>query len=301
MTTSDGADRAAWERSNELHPIDIPTAEGLLREAKGILDRHGVVFFLRQGTCLGAIREGALISWDDDMDLGSVIGLHGLTEDAIGPVVTSFREAGFFASVEPGDHGIAVSFVRSFIRLDWTSYRVLDGCIFQYPAVRIPVSLFTHLKEIDFIGAKFLVPDPPEEYLRLKYGDEWRIPKKVGYEQDVVGLIPEGPVPGRAGRLRQTLSRYLMPGRAGRLRVLDHDGRPVSGSEVVVAGLGRSKTNGRGYARFFLPREEFYAILVRHGGHQEVLYMERLAPGGSYVYSPDPSKTEGRVSVLALE
>jgi hypothetical protein len=62
-----------------FEPMETSTAEALLKEAKEILDGIGVVFFLRHGTCLGAIRDQAVIEWDDDVDIGSIIGLHGLT------------------------------------------------------------------------------------------------------------------------------------------------------------------------------------------------------------------------------
>lgn len=57
MKASDGASEAALERSlSEWIPLDVAAATVVLREAKQILDNLGVVFFLRQGTCLGAIR-----------------------------------------------------------------------------------------------------------------------------------------------------------------------------------------------------------------------------------------------------
>tara|TARA_B100000315_G_C14564225_1_gene582085 strand:- start:285 stop:1193 length:909 start_codon:yes stop_codon:yes gene_type:complete len=302
VTTGNGADEATLERSIAApEPVDPATAEVMLREAKQIMDRHGVVVFLRQGTCLGAVREQRIIPWDDDLDLGSVIGLHGLTEEAIGPVVDSFRGVGYFVKVDHWDQSISVYMVRSSIRLDWACYRVIDGSIFHFPGIRFPVRLFTELKEIDFIGEKFLVPNPPEEYLRLKYGPEWMTPKEIGYEKDVVQMAPEALIPGRGNKLMQFLVNNVLQWRAGKLRVLDLEGKPVSGAEVMVAGVGRYRTNKKGYAKFYLPSREWYAVVISYGDVEEVLYEEKMAPGGTYVYRPGSSTASLRHCVLSPE
>ena len=302
MTASDGASEAALERSlHDWIPADAAAAERVLKEAKQILDRLGVVFFLRQGTCLGAIRDHGFIPWDDDLDLGSVIGLHGFTEKSVDRVVAAFREHGFFATVKHQDQCIYASMIKSAIRTDWVCYRIIDDSIFHYPGIRMPVRLFTNLKEIEFIGEKLYVPNPPEEYLRLKYGEEWMIPKKLGFEKDVVDLIPEGPLPGRAGRLKQFLIKHLLPWRVSGIRVLDLKGELVADAEVVVVGLGRSRTNRQGYAKLYLPYEDFYALVVRFGNHEEVLYEEKMSPGKTYIYRPNVNQTFGRYFVLSLE
>ncbi len=299
MALSNGADEAALERSySVLQPMDPTAAARMLKEAKQILDHLGVVFFLRQGTCLGVIRDNGFIPWDDDLDLSSVIGLHRLTENSIDRVVAAFRDNGYFAKVEPNDHYISVAMMKSYIRTDWICHRIVDDCIIQYPGVRIPVSLVTQLKEIDFIGEKFLVPDPPEEYLRCKYGADWMTPKRTGYEKDILELVPESPLPAPS-RLSQ--SSPIPESGDSRVRVLDRSGQPVSSAEVMIAGLGSYQTNEQGYAIIDVPRGDWYALIIKYGDHEEVLYQEKLAKGESYVYNTNPSTASGRLCVLSPE
>lgn len=42
----------------------------MVREAAAICERHGLQYFAVGGTCLGAVRHGGYIPWDDDIDLG---------------------------------------------------------------------------------------------------------------------------------------------------------------------------------------------------------------------------------------
>ncbi len=288
-----------------LKPMDMTIAEALLKEAKQILDQLGLVFFLRHGTCLGAVRDNAFIEWDDDLDIGSVIGLHGLTEELVRSAADVFREHGFDGRIEENELHVSVNLKKSGTPMDWTCYRIIDDSIYQWPVVQIPVSLHTDLQEIDFLGAKFLVPNPPEEYLRLKYGPEWMIPKRAGkFEQDVVDLMAETTLPdGSMG-----LADKPEPQRhTGSLKVLDLEGRPVAGAEVslaattVLIGLDRAKTNSDGYVYFSLPGEAVYLVAVQYGDHNEILYVEHLAPGVDYVYKPDPQHPSGRVDALIAE
>ncbi len=302
MALSNGADEAALERTySDSRPIDVPIAKEMLREAKQIMDQLGVVFFLRQGTCLGAVRDNELIPWDDDLDLGSVIGLNGFTEGSIDRVVAAFRDNGYFAKVERNDHYINAAMVKSSMRMDWACYRIIDDNIFHYPGIRLPIRMFTAMKEIEFIGETFLVPNPPEEYLRIKYGPSWMTSKKMEWMKDVVQMIPEASVPGRRGKLRRLLTSHVLRSRTGRLRVLDDADKPVAGADVVVAGLSRSKTNKQGYARFYLPCDDWYALVIRYGDHEELLYEEKMTPGATYVYRPDPLSASGRLSVLSRQ
>ena len=223
---------------------------GCCARPKQIFDDHSVVFFLRQGTCLGAYRDHAIIPWDDDLDVGSIIGAHGFSEELIDPTVEAFRAIGCYVEVHHEGLYTSVKIMKYRIRIDWQCYRMVKGTIAHYPGVPFPMRLFTDLAEVDFIGDTYLVPNPPEEYLTAKYGPDWVTPKQAGYEKDVVDQMPAGTVPGRAGRLRQFLTVHLRANRAVRLLVLDGSGSPISGAEVLIAGLGRCKSNRQGIARF---------------------------------------------------
>ena len=287
MTTRPGSDKATLEWSFTLaHPMDVAVAEKSLKEAKQILDGLGVVFVLSSGTCLGATRDNAFIPWDDDVDLITVIGLNGVTEQSGEIAAAAFKDVGYYVQLTRGDNGISMSMMRDYFRLSLECFRIIDDHILHFPRIRMPLRFFDPPKEIEFMGEKFLVPNPPEEYLRLKYGAEWKIPKiQALAEKDVVVKIPDAVVSGSPARVR----------------VLDHAGKPVSGAEVVLAGAGRSRTDERGYTEVILPGTDWYALVIRYGEHEEVLYMERIGPDRTYVYRADPTTSAGRYQVLTSE
>jgi hypothetical protein len=283
MEMNSGSDEAALEYSWKFNPpMDLVVAERNLKEVKQVLDELNVVFLLESGSCLGAVRDNAFIPWDDDIDLVSVIGLNGLTEESVYATVAALRDRGYFVREMDGAYSKARMTMKDHIRLTLDFVYIIDGYVDVFPGIRLPGRLFTQPKEIEFLGERFLVPNPPEEYLSLKYGVEWMVPKKAGaYEIDVVDKIPGADLVGIASRLR----------------VLDDEGRPVPGAEVVLVGGGRYKTDENGYAEIILPGADWYALIIRFQGHEQVLYMEEMEPDRSYVYRADSaSKAIGNSS-----
>ena len=292
MVSESGADEAAlFESYKTLHHLDFVLARQMLKEAKDIMDSLGVQFFLRQGTCLGAIRDQDFIPWDDDLDLGCVIGLNGITEDMIDPVFDAFRDRGYYVNVESNDRWIAAGMIKSSLRVDLTFFRIIDECIFHFPMIWMPTHLFSNFKEIEFMGGNYLVPNPPEEYLRTKYGPDWITPKKV-YEQDVLDQVKKSP----DSKFRTSQEQH-----STKLRILDHQNKLVRGAEVNVVGLAETSTNDDGYVEFGLPYQDMYALVIKFDNHKEILYQELMTPGASYVYKADPSTNNGRFMVLTEE
>ena len=183
--------------------IDIDNTTKALKEVKQILDDLGITFFLISGTCLGAIRDNGIIPWDDDVDIGSVIGLHGITEESLEAIVAAFLSNGFLTRVDHYGPNSFLPLVKYSSYISWTCFPALDGHIVQFPFLKTPLSFFTDLKEITFLDEKFYVPNPPEEFLRLKYGDDWRVPKKSGvFENDVLNQVMANPMPNKVGKFR---------------------------------------------------------------------------------------------------
>ena len=181
--------------------------------------------------------------------------------------------------------------MKSSLRIDLTFFRIIDDSIFHFPMIWMPTHLFSNLKEIEFMGGNYLVPNPPEEYLRTKYGPNWITPKKV-YEQDVLDQVVKSPV------AKVEPSQVQPP---TKLRILDQRDRLVRGAEVTVVGLAETSTDDDGYVEFGLPYQDFYALVIKFDNHAEILYQELMSPGASYVYKPDPSTNHGRLMVLSEE
>jgi hypothetical protein len=291
VTSNESAEEAYNKTIISPTPLDPVIAAERLKEVKRIFDEQGIVFWLGSGTCLGCIRENRFIPWDDEMDTASVIGMHGLDEETVYRIANVFKGNGFYPRISDSARYIGIALVKDGIRTDWTCHRIFNGSAIEFPGVKLPLHLFTHPMEIEFIGHKFLLPNPPEEYLRLKYGPEWRTPKGPGFEADVVMNIGDSDNLSRGRKILRALSLDMFPRANSSVKIFDRDGLLVSGAEVIVAGLGRSKTNRQGVARFYIPNEAFYAMMIRYEGHQEVLYEELLAPRTNFIYHPGPIVT----------
>ena len=282
-------------------PMNIQKGEKSLLEIKELMDELKVIFFLRHGTCLGAVRDGQLITWDDDIDIGSIIEMNGLDEKSIYKIVDNFKLNGFKAEVFESSFHISVSLSKYGISIDWTCYKILQGNIYQYPAVKIPVELYDDMKPISFLGTTFFVPNPPEKYLSLKYGSEWKTPKKTGYENDIINSIPESVIPEQSGIFTR-IHKFFFPNKyITKIQIFNHEKNPVELANVTLVGLSKRITNHQGYAEFDLLIKDWYAVIIEKGKEKEILYEESLKPGSNYYYLPDKNKTSGRTYILKEE
>ena len=314
-TSSDIIDAEIQDRlTKTTPPMDIVVAERLLLEVKSIMDEFGARFFLRQGTCLGAVRDNAFIPWDDDLDIGILLDSQDFSDQSIPALLALFNANGYYTETGYSDSLIVTTLSKDNIRVDLLFLRIVEGQVYHWPGIWFPSRLFTELKEIDFLGETFLVPNPPEEYLQIKYGPEWQTPKRLDYAKDVVDNIPIETKPNFADRIKRFLQ--VSPVNTARIQILDVNGLPVHKATVRLVGFGVFETNKTGYANLYLERHKYAAsmpatgtkdtgvfcsLVISYEAHEEVLYEEILAPQFSYVYKQDPIRTEGRIFVLTRE
>ena len=178
----------------------------------------------------------------------------------------------------------------------------------RWPVVKIPVGLHENLKEIDFLGTTFMVPNPPEEYFRLKYGPDWMTPKEPGdFEQEVLDLMEDRSQSSDSKNVLQLTDRRDANLHTGSLKVLGFDGEAATGVEVTLApttiltGLDKVNTDKDGYVYFRLPEEACYVVAVQLGDSKEILYLEELEPDIEYLYMPDSAHPSGRANALTAQ
>lgn len=194
---------------------------GMFKSVTNILDKLDIRYWLEWGTLLGIVRDNKLIPWDRDIDLGtfgipdgarrkeiseklSASGYISMWDfEPLADVHTSLTMSGLsrvsvgLEIIDP--HRGNWSFEGETLAANLSFYNTpparsyMDiGYIRTTKGERIktvagpsfPYEMFLSCAYVEFEGNWFYVPDPPEEYLRLAFGKDWRIPKQKDYEND---------------------------------------------------------------------------------------------------------------------
>ncbi len=73
--------------------MDELKAQKILEEVSGVFDEHGIKFWINFGVLLGAIRQGAFIPYDNDIELNA--WKHEITEQQMRSISTELCRRGF--------------------------------------------------------------------------------------------------------------------------------------------------------------------------------------------------------------
>lgn len=154
-----------------LLPLNVGALEKSLTELHDVFTRHGICFWLRDGTALGVVRGGRILASDDDVD----IGIWANDLPALEDTLTELEGLGF-VFYEKYD------FMVSLLTRGETSYIVVSKSWSPDDAYHNFVdTLFEDLSGVEYLGRAFNVPGRSEDYLEFCYGPNWRVPKSFSW------------------------------------------------------------------------------------------------------------------------
>jgi len=160
--------------------LDNGRALANVRDMLNTLATHGVRAWVQDGTLLGLVRDGRVIPWDHDTDVGAYhVDWHDKAHRAL-------LESGWHLKGTLGkpDNGLQHRWTRDGVKTDiFFYYTNPDDSIWHAAYVsgtrqyRFTYAPFT-TAPISTSAGMMLAPDPPEAFLRTKYGDDWRTPRR---------------------------------------------------------------------------------------------------------------------------
>jgi len=157
------------------HDVILSTFYFLIR----FLEKYRIVYWLDWGTLLGAVRNGKIIPWDYDID----IGIHLSAVEKLELLKEEMNKFGYTLSI---DRNQKYARIIRFYTLEhgfdfhvdiypWTSEGDVAFPCVEPEQVR-PLSEIRNLSSIKFEGVICPCPLFPERALERKYGVKWRTP-----------------------------------------------------------------------------------------------------------------------------
>jgi hypothetical protein len=158
----------------------VEDAARALYDLKNLLDENNIPFFLVDGTLLGLHRDGELLPYDKDVDIGvpwdiprlKIINLITYSNDFYIPEKElAASKFNWNFSVLHKTHGIAIDFFFFKKEGDF-----LECGLEQSPNPLVWRFSKFKTKLIKYRGNEYAIPENPEQYLTEIYGENWRVP-----------------------------------------------------------------------------------------------------------------------------
>lgn len=184
-----------------------------LQILKEFFDAYKITFWLDYGALFGAYRDGKLISWDKDTDIGIykdqfsilLVSMHKLSEKGFRIIYTPHLNSLQFIRGETQIDIIVYEKKGPVYECKWGLHLTFLGKILHGIATRlnglcskyckrilvsrIPEKYFNNFAALEFMDTLWPVPWHTKDYLKLHYGKDWRIPKKDYYYADDDGAV----------------------------------------------------------------------------------------------------------------
>lgn len=89
----------------------------VLKRVKEILDEHDIVYWLDQGTLLGAVRDGKFIPWEHDIDLGT-------WQENVVNIVSAFQKHRDRFRIYLFENHVNIAIIREGVYVDIRAFRI---------------------------------------------------------------------------------------------------------------------------------------------------------------------------------
>lgn len=154
---------------SQWHPYGIIDPSTIVEEADKVLNEFvkaaedlDIKYFLWAGTCLGFVRDGSYIKGDNDIDVAVICDSQKLKE--------LFETLAHVYGFNRGTmYPVSCHFYKNRVLLDIT---------FKLAEKKGPffMDFMETSQTVLYKGKKYNVPSPVEDYLKVHFGDSWRIP-----------------------------------------------------------------------------------------------------------------------------
>ncbi len=165
--------------------MDLKNANVYLQDLKRVFDAHGIPFFLFYGTLLGAVREQDFIVYDGDVD----VAILAENSDKIKLAEPDFKKLGYYLAYSSIQKKFSQAYIAKktipklkvdiYALFKWREKRWFprysNDARYGGPHIKgiyYSDKYFQNFETIQFKGAEYKVPSPPEEFLTELWG-EW--------------------------------------------------------------------------------------------------------------------------------
>lgn len=169
--------------------MDNLTAQELLKDVVGILEKNQIPYCLAFGTLLGAVRDHEIMEHDTDIDIG-IFNNFWADEDLFQKVAMDFLDKNIIIYNLAANH--VMNLGREKIPVDlYYHKKEIDTYSIRGAGwkLQLPSHYFTPLNQIEFLGQKFYIPNHVEEYLAELYTETWK--EKISHKDTKYGLMED--------------------------------------------------------------------------------------------------------------
>ncbi len=163
-----------------------PNMAEIMEKGRVALENSPFKWYISFGTALGLERNGDFLSFDTDIDVSVVVGDN---EDKIEELIEAFeKEFTFIRTVQVDDQHMQAAFQdKSGMIFDLCFYR--PGYKEEYTTTLADVGSFhDKVDKITYKDTKYgklPFPDPIDEYLIMRYDEDWKTPKPQKSTKDL--------------------------------------------------------------------------------------------------------------------